>query len=110
MGGALLIPVNLLTLAFLWLLPAPPQGQPLAASSIAAPLPIAETGLGALDQILAARLVEEARRRGVEAVLPAAEIRAAAAAALSDSGPAAAALIAAYEEAFSDIGTPLESL
>lgn len=113
--------VNLGLLGALWLAPLPPRTlpnpAPLTPASVSAPAaqppaPAAASAaeLAALDAVLAGRLEQVAQAQGVEpaAVMPAAELRQAATAAVDPYSAEVQALLAAYAQAFAalDPATP----
>ena len=105
-------------LAALWLAPEPPAALPVAVPEPQAPAapepgsePAATPGYSArdlcrLDTLLAARLEQEALRRGVPAgqLLPEASLRAGVCPPGEEVPPTAGALLAAYETAFQAAG------
>ncbi len=107
-----LMVVNLGLLAALWWAPMPPRTlpnpPPIAPSTIpalAAPLPApaaSSAELAALDAVLAGRLEQVALAQGaaLSSVMPAAELRQAARAAVDPHSAEVQALLAAYAEAF----------
>ena len=119
-AAAVLAALNVLTLAWLWTTPEPPEALSwgelnmslhTAADAVSPETPARTTaGLEALDGLLAARLSAEAAARGVEPSLPDAALRAEAVADGDPEGDAALRLLAAYERGFEALGLWMDEL
>ena len=112
-GATGLMVANLGLLAALWLAPMPPRALPnptpvtpaaVSAEPASSPEPAAASAaeLAALDAVLAGRLEQVALSQGVvlSSVMPSAELRQAATAAVDPYSAEVQALLAAYAEAF----------